>query len=163
MNTTSKISSKLLGSLTIVALAGLTLTACGKKDDSMTAGQKLDQTVAEVQQKTEEAKVDAKQEMADAKVAAKDTAQDMKAAGSNAMDKVGNAVEDAAITASVNAELAKDPKLSALKINVDTAQGRVALKGTAPDATSRDRATQLAAGVKGVMSVDNQLTVDTRG
>jgi len=158
-----KTPSQFFGSLTIVAVAALTLTACGKNDDSMTAGQKLDQTVAEVQQKTEEAKVDAKQEMSEAKVAAKDAAQDAKAAGTNAMNKVGNAVEDAAITASVNAELAKDPKLSALKINVDTTQGRVALKGTAPDSTSRDRATQLAAGVKGVMSVDNQLTVDSRG
>lgn len=163
MSTPSHTPSRLLTSLSVVALAALTLSACSKNDDSMTAGQKLDQTVAEVQQKSEEAKVDAKQEMAEAKVAATEAAQDAKVAGANAMDKVGNVVEDAAITASVNAELAKDPKLSALKINVDTAQGRVALKGTAPDATSRDRATQLAAGVKGVMSVDNQLTIDTRG
>ncbi|HSI57057.1 MAG TPA: BON domain-containing protein [Ideonella sp.] len=158
-----KTPSQLLSSLIVVALAGLTLTACGKRDDSMTAGEKLDQTVAQAEQKTDEAKTDIKQEMGEAKDAAKEAAQDAKVAGANAMDKVGNAVEDAAITASVNAELAKDPKLSALKINVDTAQGRVALKGTAPDSTSRDRATQLAAGVKGVMSVDNQLTVDSRG
>ena len=158
-----KTPSQLLSSLIVVALAGLTLTACGKRDDSMTAGEKLDQTVTQAEQKTEQAKTDIKQEMGEAKDAAKEAAQDAKVAGANAMDKVGNAVEDAAITASVNAELAKDPKLSALKINVDTAQGRVALKGTAPDATSRDRATQLAAAVKGVMSVDNQLTVDSRG
>jgi hyperosmotically inducible periplasmic protein len=71
-------------------------------------------------------------------------------------DKIGDAV----ITSSVKAELAKDPNLSALKINVDTDNGRVALRGTAPDNVARERATTLAAGVKGVVGVDNQLTVE---
>ena len=70
------------------------------------------------------------------------------------------AVSDAAITASVNAELAKDSKLSSLKIDVDTSHGHVALKGTAPDAASKERATQIASAVKGVTSVDNQLRVE---
>lgn len=154
---------KSLTQLSAIALAALALTACGKNDDGMTAGQKLDSAVATSEQKAEEAKQDMKEGAADAKEAVKEAAQDVKAAGASAMDKAGNAMEDAAITASVNAELAKDPKLSALKINVDTNQGRVALKGTAPDAASRDRATQLAAAVKGVLAVDNQLTVDARG
>ena len=75
------------------------------------------------------------------------------------MDKAGAAMSDAAITASVNAELAKDAALSTLKINVDTTDGRVALRGTAPDAAARDRATALASSVKGVVSVDNQLMI----
>ena len=154
---------KTLTQLSAIALAALALTACGKNDDSMTAGEKLDSAVASTEQKAEETRQDVKEGAADAKEAVKDAAQDAKVAGANAMDKAGNAMEDAAITASVNAELAKDPKLSALKINVDTTQGRVALKGTAPDAASRDRATQLAAAVKGVLAVDNQLTVDARG
>lgn len=76
-----------------------------------------------------------------------------------AMDKAGAAVSDAKITASVNAELAKDPTLSAMKIDVDTSNGRVALKGTAPDAMARERATTLASSVSGVVSVDNQLEI----
>ena len=68
-------------------------------------------------------------------------------------------VDDASVTASINAELAKDPTLSAIKIDVDTEAGRVALKGSAPDAESRERATRLAQAVKGVVSVDNQLRV----
>ena len=48
--------------------------------------------------------------------------------------------------ASVNAQLAADPKLSALQINVDTSGGRVLLRGTAPDFTSRERATEMASG-----------------
>jgi hyperosmotically inducible periplasmic protein len=90
---------------------------------------------------------------------AKDVAKDMQAAGSQAGQAVSDSASDMAITAKVNAALAADDKLSALKINVDTEAGRVALKGTAPDADSRDRATTLAAAVDGVIAVDNRLVV----
>ena len=76
-----------------------------------------------------------------------------------AADSAGSKVDDAAITVAVNAELAKDPTLSALRINVDTSGGRVLLKGLAPDSAARERATQLAAAVRGVKTVDNQLEV----
>ena len=66
---------------------------------------------------------------------------------------------DAAITAKVTAALAADDRLSALGIDVDTTDGRVALSGTAPDAASRDRATVLAQAVEGVVEVENRLTV----
>lgn len=85
--------------------------------------------------------------------------KDMQAAGRSAADSTSNAVSDAAITAQVNAQLAKDPNLSAMAIDVDTAGGQVALHGTAPDASAKERATTLAQGVKGVQAVDNQLTV----
>ena len=77
-----------------------------------------------------------------------------------AADKVGDKVADAVITTSVKAELAKDTMLSMLKINVDTDNGRVALRGTAPSNEARERATTLAGAVKGVVAVDNQLTVE---
>lgn len=63
------------------------------------------------------------------------------------------------ITSAVNAELARDPKLSATGINVDTEDGRVELKGAAPDTEARERAAELAESVDGVKSVDNKLTV----
>lgn len=136
-------------SLIAAAVAALALTACNRPDnDERTAGQKLDSAVATVEQKTEEAKQEIKQETAEARANAEASA-----------DKLGDKVADATITASVNAELAKDPSLSALRIDVDTAAGRVMLKGTAPDATARDRATQLAMNVKGVVAVDNQLQI----
>jgi len=131
-------------------VAALALAACGRNNnEGMTAGQKVDETVGKVEQKTDEAKATAREAGQDAKVAA-----------TNAGDKVVSAVNDAAITTSINAELAKDSKLSAIKIDVDTAQGRVALRGSAPDAEAKDRATRIAAGVKGVTSVDNLLTID---
>lgn len=136
-------------SLIAAAVAALALTACNRaENDERTAGQKLDSAVATVEQKTDEAKQEIKQETAEARANAEASA-----------DKLGDKVADATITASVNAELAKDPSLSALRIDVDTAAGRVMLKGTAPDATARDRATQLAMNVKGVIAVDNQLQI----
>jgi hyperosmotically inducible periplasmic protein len=68
-------------------------------------------------------------------------------------------VDDAAITTKVNAGLAADKDLSAVKIDVDTKDGVVTLTGPAPTAGARERATEIARGVKGVSSVNNQLTV----
>ena len=100
--------------------------------------------------------------MNEAKQDTREAAQDAKQAAKQASEQAGGAVNDAVITASVNAGLAKDKNLSAVKIDVDTSGGRVALHGTAPDAASRDRATEIAQTVKGVVSVDNQLTVASK-
>jgi hyperosmotically inducible periplasmic protein len=133
--------------LLTAAAVSLALAACGK-DDEMTAGQKLDSAVASTEQHADEAKSDVKQGFDAAKEGTKEAAGDV-------ADKAG----DAAITAGVHAELAKDSGLSTLKIDVDSNGGRVALHGTAPDAESRERATRLASNVKGVTSVDNELEV----
>ena len=79
----------------------------------------------------------------------------------NAAGKAAGAIidktRDAAITAEVNAKLARDPGLSALGIDVDTAAGRVVLHGSAPNAAARERAASLARSVDGVTAVDNGL------
>ncbi|HEX2012489.1 MAG TPA: BON domain-containing protein [Roseateles sp.] len=122
----------------VVAATAVLLSACNRPGgEERTAGQRVDDTIAKTEQQADKAK----------------------AATEAAVDKMESKVEDAAITASVNAALAKDAKLSAVRINVDTVNGHVALRGTAPDASARERATQLAMSVKGVMSVDNQLEV----
>jgi hyperosmotically inducible periplasmic protein len=137
----------------VAALAAAALlSACNRADDGRTAGQKVDGAVAKVEKKADEVGADMR--------AAGEKAKDSSA---GAMDTVAVKAKDAVITSSVNAELAKDSKLSALKINVDTVEGRVALRGTAPDAASKDRATTLAQRVDGVKAVDNQLTVAPKG
>ncbi len=136
----------------LAAVAVVSLSACNRNEDGRTVGQKVDSTVAKVEQKAEELK-------SDIRVAG----QDAKQSAGGAMDTVGNKAKDAVITTSVNAELVKDSQLSALRIDVDTIDGRVALRGTAPDAASRDRATSLASRVDGVKSVDNQLMVKPKG
>lgn len=74
-------------------------------------------------------------------------------------DTLGQMVDDAAIVTIVNADLVKDSELSALKINVDSTQGQVVLKGTAPNPMAKERAETIAKDVKGVVSVDNRLMV----
>lgn len=78
---------------------------------------------------------------------------------SNMAQTAERKIDDAAITASVNASLAKDPDLSALKIDVDTRSGVVTLSGPAPSAAAKDRATSLAQAVDGVSGVNNNLQV----
>jgi hyperosmotically inducible periplasmic protein len=134
-----------------VALGAIALSACQPKTEEPTAGQRVDGAIAAVEQGADKAKAEVKEMAADAKVA-----------GSEAMDKTQASLGDAAITASVKAELAKDSQLSALSVNVDTQNGRVELKGKAPTAEARERATTLASAVKGVVSVDNQLTIEAR-
>lgn len=118
-----------LGAIAAAVAATLGLAACDKPADQ-TVGQRVDGAIAETKQ-----------------------------AGSEAADAMKAGAMDATITTKINAALAADDKLSAMKIDVDTAAGRVTLNGTAPDAVSRDRATTLASAVEGVMSVDNRLTV----
>lgn len=142
----------------MITAAALTLVACGKTDDR-SVGQQIDSSIAKVEQKTEQAKTEVKQEMAEAKASTEAATDKLASKIETASDKVANSVQDASITTSVNAELAKDKQLSALKINVDTLNGAVKLMGTAPDKASRERAARLAAAVKGVTSVDNQLVV----
>lgn len=137
--------------LTALAAAA-TLAACNRTDDGQTAGQKVDGAVAKAEKKADEVQADMR--------AAGEKAKESTA---GAMDTVESKAKDAVITSSINAELAKDSQLSALRINVDTVEGRVALRGTAPDAASKDRATTLAQRVEGVRAVDNQLTVGPKG
>lgn len=76
-----------------------------------------------------------------------------------AVEGVGTAIDDAAISTKVKAALAVDPSLSAARIIVSTDKGIVRLEGPAPDAASRDRATVLAGAPQGVRGVDNRLAL----
>lgn len=72
---------------------------------------------------------------------------------------VGQVIDDAGITAKVKTALAAEKDVSAVKINVDTAQGTVTLSGQVASQTEVDRALRVARGVDGVKSVENRLTV----
>ena len=67
--------------------------------------------------------------------------------------------QDAAITADVKARLIAEPGIRSLSINVDTHNGNVTLKGDVQAAAQRSTAGGIAAKVKGVKSVRNDLTV----
>jgi osmotically-inducible protein OsmY len=127
--------------------AALALSACSR-DDRNDAAVTVDRAATQVEQKAAEVKTDVSRGV--------DNAQQ---AGSQAADRISDKVADASITTAVNAELAKDPDLSALQINVDTVDGRVQLIGKAPNQAALERATQLASAVNGVRSVDNKLVI----
>jgi len=135
---TKQLSVRTAGLLAASALT-LGLAACGERVD--TAG--TQPTEPTVGQRADSA-----------------TERSANAAG-NMAQNVERKVDDAAITASVNASLAKDPDLSAMKINVDTKSGVVTLNGPAPTAAAKDRATSLAQAVDGVAGVNNNLEVRT--
>ena len=74
----------------------------------------------------------------------------------------GRNVDDAALTASVNAALVADKPAYFTRIDVDTTNGVVALNGTVETPEQRARAEQLAARVDGVKKVVNNLQVSRR-
>lgn len=135
-----------------LGLAGLALTLAACERSEPTVGEKIDGAIAQVERKAEEVKTEAAQ-----------AAATVQAEGAQIADAAGNAVKDAAITTEVSAKLAADKTLSAMQIDVDTANGHVKLEGTAPSGEARNRASALAASVKGVVAVDNRLTVSNQG
>jgi len=142
-------------------LAGaLALSACDNAGDK-TAGEQLDAAVARSERAADEVKTKTQEMAAEAraKLDASSAGTDLKNAVSDAGSAVAKAANDAAVTAAVSAGLAKDPDLSAVKINVDTDAGKVTLTGPAPSATAKARAEEIAKGVQGVSSVDNRLDV----
>ncbi|HEY1103417.1 MAG TPA: BON domain-containing protein [Burkholderiaceae bacterium] len=143
-----------------IAMA-LALGACSKQQDDPTVGQQIDSAVTKTEQAAADAKAQAKESIASTETSVKDAAQDAKVATQNTANTVGASVEDATITASVNAALVKDKDLSAIKIDVDTKNGKVTLYGPAPNASARERATTIAKAVKGVTAVDNQLVIQS--
>lgn len=72
---------------------------------------------------------------------------------------VGQAVDDVTIGTKLKAAYAADPELSALKINIDTTQGAVKLKGEVKTLALRRKAEDIARKTEGVKSVDNQLVI----
>ena len=66
---------------------------------------------------------------------------------------------DAQLTAAVKAKLAAEPGVSALRIDVDTRDGVVTLKGRVKTAAEKDQALLIARETNGVRSVEDMLTV----
>jgi osmotically-inducible protein OsmY len=73
---------------------------------------------------------------------------------------VGSYIDDSTITARVKSRFAQDPRVSAMRINVDTLQGVVQLSGFATSAEEKKRAAELAREVPGVQNVRNNITVE---
>jgi osmotically-inducible protein OsmY len=72
---------------------------------------------------------------------------------------VGQYVDDATITTRVKTRFAEDPKVSAMRISVETLNGTVQLSGFADSETERQRAVDVARAVPDVKQVRNNIVV----
>lgn len=132
MKTASRIAA-----ITLVSSLALLATGCDRTPEGQTAGEKIDQ----------------------AAVDAKNKADEMGDTLERKADQAGRAIDDAAITASVKGKYLVDDTLKGLDISVETEQGVVKLTGSVQSDAAKELATQIAQGVEGVVSVDNQLAV----
>jgi hyperosmotically inducible protein len=125
-------------SMTVLAaaLAGIALfgAGCSDRSSTETVGQKMDRTTDK-----------------------------MAAATDKATTKAAAAIDDTAITTKVKTAVLAEPGLKTLKIDVDTKNGVVTLAGSVDTAALKERATEIAQGVSGVKSVENNLTVKSTG
>ncbi len=145
-----------IASILAVSALALGLAACGKTEEP-TVGQRLDSAVKKTEQAAADIRVKAESAMQSAETRMEQRAAHAEATAKDAANTARGAIDNATITAQVDAGLAKDPDLSALKINVETVNGKVTLNGPAPSTVARDRAEAIAKSVTGVTSVNYQL------
>jgi len=155
---------------TVIGVA-VAVSGCNKYTDSgQTVGQKLDGAIDKTNAKIAAAndKVGEKVTQAGAVVASagesisNTTGTAIDKAGTSVftkVDQVGNIIEDSAITASIKADLLKDPGLSALGIEVNTVKGEVTLRGAVSTDVRKQRAEGIASHIVGVTKVNNLLKV----
>lgn len=145
--TTKQLRLLSLGAVSAALLMGL--AGCNNRDDDgQTAGQKVDEATARMEQRADQAgqAIEKKSEQAGQAI-------------ERQTDKMAAAVDDASLTASVKAALIKEPDLKTLGINVDSKDGTVVLKGEVKTMADKQRAEQVASTVSGVSRVDNQLQI----
>ncbi|WPB59096.1 BON domain-containing protein [Xylophilus sp. GOD-11R] len=145
--------------LPLLASLGLALSACSPNDNASTPGQKIDAAIAKSKDVAADVKVEAQTALSNAQARIKQDGPKVEERAKDVASTTERVIDDVAITAQISASLAKDSELSALKIDVDTKDGAVILRGPAPTTAARDRAADLARAVTGVRTVDNQLVV----
>jgi len=121
---------------------------CEREGGAEQAGKKIDQAAARSGEAIEKAG-----DKASTKI---DTA---KAAVGNKAEATGVYMNDAAITTQIKAGFLADSTLKSMDIHVTTTNGVVALSGVVESQKSIDRGIEIARGVKGVTSVENNLVV----
>jgi osmotically-inducible protein OsmY len=74
-------------------------------------------------------------------------------------NRIGKSLDDAWVYTKIVARLTADPDTSALKVNVDVANGVVTLRGRVESSTAKAEAERIAKDTEGVKAVKNLLTV----
>ena len=146
---------KLTAMFIAAAMLCMLIEGCDKYAGGETYGQKIDRAI----DKTNLAVI----EIGDNMGSRVDKAGDVITSAATALTDTAwittTAVGDAAVTASIKADLLKDPDIRVMKIDVETHDGVVSLNGLTYDEASRMRAERLARASKGVVQVNNRLVV----
>jgi hyperosmotically inducible protein len=121
-------------------------------DASKTAADKIGEASKEAAQKTAEVSRDVAQKTVEA---SKDVAQKTKEGAAI----VGEAAKDGWITTKISAKFVDERLLKGSKIDVDTKDNVVTLKGTVQSAAAKTRAADIASGTEGVKRVVNLLII----
>ncbi|MGQ4277405.1 BON domain-containing protein [Pseudidiomarina sp. E22-M8] len=138
----------------IALLSSLSLAACSQAEQE-SAEDQADQTM----QQADEAAEDAGNAMENAAEETKEAANDAMAYAEEKTAEAGDFLSDAAVTARVKAAFVETGAIDAMSINVETIDGNVVLSGVVPTNEMADLAGQLAEGVEGVQSVENDIEV----
>jgi osmotically-inducible protein OsmY len=80
-------------------------------------------------------------------------------ASTSTKEGTGEYIDDSVITAKVKASIFNEPTLKSTEINVETFKGDVQLSGFVKQAQDAQKAVELARGVKGVVSVKNDVRI----
>ncbi len=78
---------------------------------------------------------------------------------SRGQETLGSYIDDTGITALVKSRFFEDKDVAGSSISVETLNGTVMLSGFAKSALERNKAESIARGVKGVVSVKNEIAV----
>ena len=92
----------------------------------------------------------------------KEIAGEIAQKGKEVVSATGEAITDGWITAKVSAKFADDKLLKDSKINVDTKERVVTLKGTVASQAAKKQAMTIAQGTEGVVGVVNELAVKAK-
>ena len=138
--------SKWLISVSLVCAIGVA-SACTPKAEEETkdVAQKIEDKTKEIADKTADKTKEIVGEIADK--------------SKEAVSATGEAITDGWITTKVSAKFADEKLLKGSKINVDTKDHVVTLKGTVGSDAAKARAATIASGSEGVVRVVNQLVV----
>lgn len=131
---------KTLQTLLIASISALALSACS-------------------QQEQEETREEAQTALEQATEATKQAAEDAADFARESAERTGDFLSDSSITARVKTALFEADQVSASQINVETIDGHVVLSGVVATAEEADLAEQLAEGIEGVKSVENDIEV----
>jgi len=83
----------------------------------------------------------------------------MGCAATRTTEGTGGYIDDTTITTKVKSAIFSDSSLKVLQINVETFKGEVQLSGFVDSRENATKAAEVARGVKGVVSVKNDLIV----